>query len=109
MTRSLSLVYLIDKGRGGLEQKAATASLFPRSGFSNPKGWEDFLTLAAHEYFHLWNVKRIKPKALVPFDYTQESYTSLLWAFEGSTSYYDNLLVRRAGLMSSSRYPTPLS
>lgn len=106
MKRYLFLVYLTDKGRGGLEHKASTALLFPRQGFTTGKGWEDFLTLAAHEYFHLWNVKRIKPRALVPFDYSQEVYTSLLWAFEGTTSYYDNLLVRRAGLMSAPRYLT---
>ncbi|MFZ5469901.1 MAG: M61 family metallopeptidase [Myxococcota bacterium] len=104
MRRYLFFVYLTDKGRGGLEHKASTALLYPRTGFSNAKGWEDFLTLCAHEYFHLWNVKRIKPRALVPFDYGQENYTRLLWAFEGVTSYYDNLLVRRAGLMSAARY-----
>ncbi len=82
--------------------------MYPRTQFTSAKGWEDFLTLAAHEYFHLWNVKRIKPRALVPFDYSQEIYTTLLWAFEGGTSYYDNLLVRRAGLMSASRYLTRL-
>jgi predicted metalloprotease with PDZ domain len=104
MQRYLFLVYLTDKGRGGLEHKASTALLFPRFGFNTPRGFEDFLTLASHEYFHLWNVKRIKPRALVPFDYGQESYTQLLWAFEGITSYYDNLLVRRAGLMPPGRY-----
>ncbi len=108
MKRYLFLVYATDKGRGGLEHKASTSLLFPRASFGQPKGWEDFLTLAAHEYFHLWNVKRIKPKALVPFDYSRECYTTLLWAFEGVTSYYDNLLVRRAGLMSPSRYLTRL-
>lgn len=106
MKRYVFFIYGTDKGRGGLEHKASTALLFPRSGFSSAKGWEDFLTLAAHEYFHLWNVKRIKPKRLVPFDYSQENYTQLLWFFEGGTSYYDNLLVRRAGLMSPSRYLT---
>ncbi|MDX2012957.1 MAG: PDZ domain-containing protein [Myxococcaceae bacterium] len=104
MKRYVFFVYGTDKGRGGLEHKASTALLYPRTGFSSSKGWEDFLTLCAHEYFHLWNVKRIKPKALVPFDYSQENYTQLLWFFEGGTSYYDNLLVRRAGLMSASRY-----
>ncbi|HME91779.1 MAG TPA: PDZ domain-containing protein [Myxococcaceae bacterium] len=104
MRRYLFLIYLADKGRGGLEHKASTSLLFARPNLLNSKGWEDFLTLAAHEYFHLWNVKRIKPRSLVPFDYSQESYTQLLWAFEGTTSYYDNLLVRRAGLMSASRY-----
>lgn len=104
MKRYVFFIYATDKGRGGLEHKASTALLFPRTGFSSSKGWEDFLTLAAHEYFHLWNVKRIKPKRLVPFDYSQENYTQLLWAFEGGTSYYDNLLVRRAGLMGPNRY-----
>ncbi len=108
MKRYLFLVYLADKGRGGLEHQASTALLFPRAALNNVRGWEDFLTLAAHEYFHLWNVKRIKPRALVPFDYSQENYTTLLWAFEGMTSYYDNLFVRRAGLMSANRYLTRL-
>ncbi len=108
MKRYVFFVYGTDKGRGGLEHKASTALLYPRSGFSSSRGWEDFLTLAAHEYFHLWNVKRIKPKALVPFDYSQENYTQLLWFFEGGTSYYDNLVVRRAGLMSDTRYLTRL-
>ncbi|MBI3185902.1 MAG: M61 family metallopeptidase [Myxococcales bacterium] len=108
MRRYLFLVYFTDKGRGGLEHHCSTSLLFPRSTIASPKGWEDFLALAAHEYFHLWNVKRIRPKALVPLDYSTESYTSLLWAFEGITSYYDNLLVRRASLMSPSRYLTRL-
>jgi len=108
LRRYLFLVYLSDKGRGGLEHMASTTLLFGRQGFATQKGWEDFLTLAAHEYFHLWNVKRIKPRALVPFRYGEEAYTRLLWAFEGTTSYYDNLLVRRAGLMSPQRYLTRL-
>jgi predicted metalloprotease with PDZ domain len=108
MKRYVFFIYAGDKGRGGLEHKASTALIYPRTGFSSTKGWEDFLTLAAHEYFHLWNIKRIKPKALVPFDYAQENYTELLWFFEGGTSYYDNLIVRRAGLMSDARYLTRL-
>ncbi len=108
MSRYVFFIYATDKGRGGLEHKASTALLYPRTGFSSPKGWEDFLTLCAHEYFHLWNVKRVKPRRLVPFDYSQENYTELLWYFEGGTSYYDNLLTRRAGLMSGTRYLTRL-
>ncbi len=108
LKRYLFLIYLTDKGRGGLEHMASTALLFARSALQTQKGWEDFLTLASHEYFHLWNVKRIKPRALVPFRYGEEAYTRLLWAFEGTTSYYDNLLVRRAGLMSPPRYLTRL-
>lgn len=108
MQRYLFLLYLTDKGRGGLEHQASTALLFPRTALSTGRGWEDLLTLAAHEYFHLWVVKRVKPRALVPFDYSKENYTSLLWAFEGTTAYYDNLIVRRAGLMSAQRYLTRL-
>jgi predicted metalloprotease with PDZ domain len=108
MKRYVFFIYATDKGRGGLEHKASTALLYPRTGFSAHRGWEDFLTLCAHEYFHLWNVKRIKPRRLVPFDYAQENYTELLWWFEGGTSYYDNLLTRRAGLMSPGRFLTRL-
>jgi len=102
--RYLFLIYLLDKGRGGLEHGASTALVYARQQLTTPKGWEDFLTLAGHEYFHAWNVKRLKPRAFVPFDYAGENYTRLLWAFEGITSYYDNLLVRRAGRMSGPRY-----
>lgn len=106
MKRYVFFLYATDKGRGGLEHKASTALLYPRTGFASARGWEDFLTLCAHEYYHLWSVKRVKPKRLVPFDYSQENYTELLWWFEGGTSYYDNLLVRRAGLMTGTRFLT---
>jgi predicted metalloprotease with PDZ domain len=102
--RYLFIILLSDKGRGGLEHKASTTLLYPRFGFRPKKSYEEFLTLAAHEYFHLWNVKRIKPRSLVPFDYGRENYTSLLWAMEGFTSYYDTLLTLRAGLLSGTRY-----
>src|SRR5262249_15610913 len=108
LRRYLFLIYLLDKGRGGLEHAASTSLVYARSQISTPKGWEDSLTLRSHEYFHLWNVKRLKPRAFVPFDYGTENYTRLLWAFEGVTSYYDNLLVRRADRMSISRYLTRL-
>jgi predicted metalloprotease with PDZ domain len=93
-----------DKGRGGLEHANSTALLFPRFGFRPRKSYEDFLSLAAHEYFHLWNVKRIKPRAFVPYLYDRENYTTLLWAMEGVTSYYDTLMLRRAGLVKAKRY-----
>lgn len=102
--RYVFIVHLADKGRGGLEHKASTALLYSRNALSTQRGWEDFLNLCAHEYFHLWNIKRIKPRALVPFDYAKENYTRLLWFFEGGTSYYDMLVTRRAGVVSPSRY-----
>ena len=103
-SRYLFIVLLTDKGRGGLEHAHSCTLLTPRTSFRPRKSYEDFLTLAAHEYFHLWNVKRIKPRALVPFDYRNESYTTLLWAMEGITSYYDTLILRRAGFVDGARY-----
>ncbi|MBK9591971.1 MAG: hypothetical protein IPO32_10835 [Crocinitomicaceae bacterium] len=61
-------------------------------------------SLVAHEYFHLWNVKRIRPKALGPFYYDEENYTDLLWVMEGFTSYYDELFLRRAGFYTQDEY-----
>ncbi|MBX5482160.1 MAG: M61 family metallopeptidase [Myxococcaceae bacterium] len=104
LKRYVFFLYMTDKGRGGLEHKASTALLYPRGNLGSARGWEDLHNLIAHEYFHLWNVKRIKPRAFVPFDYAQENYTRLLWFFEGVTSYYDMLLTRRAGLTSAPRY-----
>jgi predicted metalloprotease with PDZ domain len=102
--RYLFIVHLADKGRGGLEHASSTTLLYPRFGFRPRKSYEEFLSLAAHEYFHLWNVKRIKPRALVPVEYRGECYTRLLWAMEGITSYYDTLMLRRAGLLDPERY-----
>src|SRR5436853_587777 len=92
------------RGGGGLEHLNSTALGFRRNGFSNDEGYRSFAALVAHEFFHLWNVKRIRPDALGPFDYTQENYTRLLWVAEGVTSYYENLFVRRAGLMTDRQY-----
>jgi predicted metalloprotease with PDZ domain len=67
-------------------------------------GYVNLLGLISHEYFHTWNVKRLRPAVLGPFDYTREVHTSLLWAMEGITSYYDHLVLVRAGLMTEERY-----
>ena len=101
--RYLFLVHLSDKGRGGLEHRDSTTLLYPRFGFRPRKEYEEFLRLASHEYFHSWNVKRIKPKAFDPYDYTRENYTTLLWAMEGFTSYYEVQALARAGLLSRDR------
>jgi predicted metalloprotease with PDZ domain len=91
--------------RGGLEHRNSTVLGIDSFGFHPRKKYEDeVLGLIAHEFFHTWNVKRIRPAVLGPFDYSQETYTRLLWVFEGVTSYYDALLVRRAGLMTPKRY-----
>ena len=86
------------RGGGGLEHLNSTALQFNRLGFTTR--YKDFLSLVAHEYFHLWNVKRIRPDVLGPFDYENENYTKLLWVAEGGTAYYEGLLVERAGLIS---------
>jgi predicted metalloprotease with PDZ domain len=89
---------------GGLEHLNSTSLGFPRFGFANDEGYLRFDALVGHEFFHLWNVKRIRPDALGPFDYTKENYTRLLWVAEGITEYYGNLMVRRAGLASDQIY-----
>ncbi|HEX7771487.1 MAG TPA: PDZ domain-containing protein, partial [Pyrinomonadaceae bacterium] len=68
------------------------------------RDYRGFLGLVSHEFFHLWNVKRIRPDALGPFDYTQENYTKVLWVAEGITDYYSDLVLRRAGLISEGEY-----
>jgi predicted metalloprotease with PDZ domain len=98
------LVILHSAGGGGLEHRNSTALVVRRFAFRPETSYLDFLSLVAHEYFHVWNVKLLRPDALGPFDYTAENYTRLLWVAEGVTSYYDNLLVRRAGLMSDRDY-----
>jgi predicted metalloprotease with PDZ domain len=107
--------------RGGLEHLNSTALGYPRFGFTIQRGdratsaapnqsdqperdYRGFLSLVSHEFFHLWNVKRIRPDALGPFDYTQENYTKLLWVAEGITDYYTDVAVRRAGLISESEF-----
>jgi predicted metalloprotease with PDZ domain len=94
------LLHLRTTGGGGLEHLNSTALTFPRFAFRPDAGYRGFLGLVAHEFFHLWNVKRIRPDALGPFDYTGENYTKLLWVAEGGTEYYSNLAMRRAGFVS---------
>jgi predicted metalloprotease with PDZ domain len=88
------------RGGGGLEHLNSAALQWGRFNFAPDAKYKDFLHLVAHEYFHLWNVKRIRPDALGPFDYEKENYTKLLWVAEGATAYYEGILLRRAGLIS---------
>jgi predicted metalloprotease with PDZ domain len=100
----------VEDGYGGLEHRASTALIaarreLPRHGMSGlPDGYVTLLGLISHEYFHTWNVKRLKPNDLASLDYTRENYTRLLWFFEGFTAYYDDLLLVRAGLIDEKRY-----
>jgi len=94
----LFLLHLSGSGYGGLEHKDCCTLNYPRFGFRDREKYERFIQLVAHEFFHLWNVKRIRPKALETFDYERENYTTSLWFCEGTTSYYDMLIPLRAGI-----------
>ncbi len=105
----LFLLHLSSRGNGGLEHKNCCSLNYPRFGFRNPERYCRFMNLVAHEFFHLWNVKRIRPKALETFDYDQENYTSSLWFCEGTTSYYDQIIPLRAGIYDLKHYLKLLS
>jgi predicted metalloprotease with PDZ domain len=92
------IIHNVINGQGGLEHSNSCVLSVNRWTYGND--YKDFLNLVAHEYFHLWNVKRIRPIELGPFDYDKENYTSLLWLSEGFTSYYADLLMVRAGFDS---------
>jgi predicted metalloprotease with PDZ domain len=104
-------------GYGGLEHRNSTALICKRQDLprlprttlapithTQPEGYTTLLGLISHEYFHTWNVKRLRPAELATYDYTRENYTELLWFFEGFTSYYDDLLLRRSGLIDNTTY-----
>ncbi|HMH45565.1 MAG TPA: hypothetical protein VK557_18900, partial [Pyrinomonadaceae bacterium] len=98
------ILHLRSNAGGGIEHLNSTSLGFSRFRFGTERGWQSFYGLVAHEFFHLWNVKRIRPDALGPFDYTKENYTRSLWVAEGITSYYGDLMVRRAGLIFDKEY-----
>ena len=108
--RYLFQVTAVGDGHGGLEHRTSTSLLcrrdeLPHAGMDGiDDDYLNFLGLASHEYFHAWNVKRIKPAAFMPYDLARENYTRQLWAFEGITSYYDDLALARCGLISAERY-----
>ncbi|MEH6308873.1 PDZ domain-containing protein [Olivibacter sp. CPCC 100613] len=98
------IVHNYQSGGGGLEHLNSTVLGASRFSYASESGYKSFLGLVAHEYFHLWNIKRLRPEALGPFNYDQENYTTDLWIGEGFTAYYDNLLVRRAGFYTEDNY-----
>jgi len=110
MDRYVFMTMVVGEGYGGLEHRASTALICNRTDIPvkhQPEmrdGYRGFLGLCSHEYFHTWNVKRIKPAAFASYDLRQENYTSLLWLFEGFTSYYDDLMLVRAGLIDEVAY-----
>ena len=106
----LFMLNVVDDGYGGLEHRNSTALIctrkdLPRLGEAKTsEGYTTLRGLISHEYFHTWNVKRLRPAEFETYDYSQENYTGLLWFFEGFTSYYDDLLLRRAGLLDNAGY-----
>ena len=106
----LFMLNAVHDGYGGLEHRSSTALIcgrrdLPRQGEKKTgEGYTTLLGLISHEYFHTWNVKQLRPDAFARYDYTRENYTPLLWFFEGFTSYYDDLLLRRAGLIDDATY-----
>jgi predicted metalloprotease with PDZ domain len=103
-------LHVVDDGYGGLEHRASTALICPRNDLpvkgvaALSDGYVGLLALISHEYFHAWNVKRIKPASFTPYDTSRENYTTLLWLFEGFTSYYDELMLLRVGLITEADY-----
>ncbi|RYX97111.1 MAG: M61 family peptidase [Comamonadaceae bacterium] len=109
-TSYLFMLNAVDDGYGGLEHRNSTALIcnrkdLPRVGDTRvSEGYTTLRGLISHEYFHTWNVKRLRPAEFASYDYSRENYTQLLWFFEGFTSYYDDLLLRRAGLLDDAGY-----
>jgi predicted metalloprotease with PDZ domain len=114
----LFMLHAVHDGYGGLEHRNSTALIckradLPRLGQTTSgqpsDGYTTLLGLISHEYFHTWNVKRLRPAEFARYDYTQENYTELLWFFEGFTNYFDDLLLCRAGLIDNAHYLKLLS
>jgi predicted metalloprotease with PDZ domain len=111
--RYVFMTMAVGDGYGGLEHRASTALICARADLPTTaalnagepnEGYLKFLGLCSHEYFHTWNVKRIKPAVFAPYDLQVENYTPLLWLFEGFTSYYDDLMLVRAGIIKEATY-----
>src|SRR5690554_799181 len=99
----LFIIHNTNERGGGLEHMNSTALNVNRWTYSS-ENYTSFLSLVAHEYFHVWMVKRLRPSALIDYDYSNENYTDLLWVMEGFTAYYDMLLLRRAGLYTKNQF-----
>lgn len=103
------IVHNYAQGGGGLEHLNSTVLGATRNAYNTTRGYNGFLSLVAHEYHHLWNVKRLRPIALGPFDYDNENYTTNLWIAEGFTSYYENKIMLRAGFGTPESFVSDLA
>lgn len=109
-TKYVFMTMVTGDAYGGLEHRASTALMASRKDLPTlghdkaPEGYQTFLGLVSHEYFHTWHVKRIKPAAFAPYKLSAESHTRLLWIFEGFTSYYDDLFLVRSGVIDRPTY-----
>src|SRR5699024_594663 len=106
----LFLAQIVPQGYGGIEHRECSVLQVARDALPRPHdsqrsaAYETLLGLCSHEYFHLWNVKRIRPAAVAASDLTSEAYFNDLWAYEGITSYYDDLALVRSGVLSTDKY-----
>ena len=98
------LVHHVAQGGGGLEHSHSTSLQTSPATYDSETNYQNFLGLVSHEYFHLWNVKRLRPQPLGPFDYENENYTTMLWFSEGFTSYYDDFILFRAGITKREKF-----
>ena len=102
--RYLFIIHALPVGSGGLEHRASVTMDITGMSFEDEAGYHRFGDLAAHEFFHAWNVKRIRDTVLGPFDYTRENYTRMLWFHEGFTDYLANVIILRAGVIDQRRF-----
>ena len=102
--RYLFMIHCQPNAGGGTEHINSTVMGVRPFIFSNLIAYKGFLGLVSHEYFHTWNVKQLRPKAIVPYDFSKENYTEELWVSEGTTSYYDDLILLRAKFWDTKRY-----
>lgn len=97
-------IFHLGTGGGGLEHKNSSVMFAYRWSFHDQPAYHKFLSLVAHEFFHTWNIKRLRPKGLGPFNYDQETNTKNLWLVEGITSYYDEYIMLLAGFYEPEDY-----
>lgn len=102
--RYVFMLHVWSGGGGGTEHVNSTIMGVRPFSFSNPNAYQGFLGLVSHEFFHTWNVKQIRPAGISPYDWSKENYTRELWIAEGTTSYFDQLLMVRAGMSPLQRF-----